>query len=270
MINPKSELAARFWEKGEGLADCPIYDFHGHMHETGAGYLPACAPEKMLQTMKRANIRSFLFCSHQALFNPDVGEKANYEEVERFGAPLKAYLGVRSFDLDFARDQEIFQSHPTVYRGLKFICDYYGVPLEDARHEPYWRFAEENELLCLCHTWGSSSFDGAQNVRAVAEKYPHVKLIMGHSIFGDWQNAIQIARTFPNTYLELTALMGDTRGVLEMLVGEVGSERILFGTDLPWYSTFQAIGCLLDAEITDEDRRNIFYRNGQKLLGESC
>ena len=58
----------------------------------------------------------------------------------------------------------------------------------------------------------------------------------------------------------------DDRGVLERFVGELGSERILFGTDLPWFSTFYYIGAILDADITDDDRRNIFYRNGKKLL----
>ena len=43
---------------------------------------------------------------------------------------------------------------------------------------------------------------------------------------------------------------------------------MLFGTDLPWFSPLHGIGCVLSAEITDEDRRNILYRNAEKLLAE--
>ena len=50
---------------------------------------------------------------------------------------------------------------------------------------------------------------------------------------------------------------------------EAGSEKIVFGTDLPWFSTFYYVGAILEADITDEDRRNIFYRNGRRLLGET-
>lgn len=267
MINPKSELAQRFWEAGEGLPDCPIYDFHGHMHEMAGGWLPASDPEKMLVTMRRANIESFIFCSHLALYCAEVGESSNYTEVEKYGTPLHAYMAVKSFDPDFERDLKIYKEHPQVYKGFKFLADYYGVPLNADCHTPYWNYANENGLLCLCHTWGGSPCDGAGNVRAIAERWPNVKLIVAHSIHGDWNSAIQLAKDFPNLYLELTALMDDDRGVLERFVNEVGSERMLFGTDLPWFSTFQAIGCILDAEMTDDDRRNIFYRNGMKLLG---
>ena len=36
--------------------------------------------------------------------------------------------------------------------------------------------------------------------------------------------------------------------------------------DLPWFSYHHGIGAVLSAEMTDDDRRNILYRNGKKLL----
>jgi predicted TIM-barrel fold metal-dependent hydrolase len=41
---------------------------------------------------------------------------------------------------------------------------------------------------------------------------------------------------------------------------------MLFGTDLPWFDPHQAIGALLSADITDEDRHNICHCNAEKLL----
>ena len=63
----------------------------------------------------------------------------------------------------------------------------------------------------------------------------------------------------------LTALFDD-RGIIEKFAGEVGSERMLFGTDLPWFDPHQAVGVLLTARISDEDRHNICHRNAEKLL----
>ena len=77
--------------------------------------------------------------------------------------------------------------------------------------------------------------------------------------------AVALARDFPNVFLELTAVFDD-RGVLEQFVAEAGSERMLFGTDLPWFDPHQAVGVLLTARISDEDRHNICHRNAEKLL----
>ena len=103
-------------------------------------------------------------------------------------------------------------------------------------------------------------------VRQVAARYPHVKLLLGHSCHGEWDAAIDLARSFENLYLELTAVFDD-RGILEKFVREAGSERMLFGTDLPWFDPHQAVGALLSAEIDDEDRHNICHRNAERLLG---
>jgi predicted TIM-barrel fold metal-dependent hydrolase len=89
--------------------------------------------------------------------------------------------------------------------------------------------------------------------------------LLGHSCHADWDAAVQLAGDFRNIYLELTALFED-RGVLERFVREAGSERMLFGTDPPWFDPHQAIGALLSADISDVDRHNICHRNAEKLL----
>ena len=48
---------------------------------------------------------------------------------------------------------------------------------------------------------------------------------------------------------------------------KAGSERLLFGTDLPWFDTHHGIGTILSTEMTDDDRHNILHRNGERLLG---
>jgi predicted TIM-barrel fold metal-dependent hydrolase len=47
---------------------------------------------------------------------------------------------------------------------------------------------------------------------------------------------------------------------------EVGSDRVVFGTDLPWYDPSYAIGSVLFADITDEDRENILRNTALSIL----
>jgi predicted TIM-barrel fold metal-dependent hydrolase len=152
-----------------------------------------------------------------------------------------------------------------VYVGFKFLADYHKVAISDPRCCPAWEFANERGLLVLSHTWGGSSFDGPGEVRKVAAAYPDAKILMGHSCHGQWEQAVALANEFPNVYLELTAVLDD-RGVLELFVEKAGSERIVFGTDTPWFSHHNYIGAVLGADISDDDRRNILYRNAEGLL----
>ena len=78
-----------------------------------------------------------------------------------------------------------------------------------------------------------------------------------------------LTKKHQNTFLELTAVVGK-RGVVEMLVAGAGSERILYGTDLPWFDEHFYLGNILCADISEDDRHNILHRNAERILGLSC
>ena len=52
----------------------------------------------------------------------------------------------------------------------------------------------------------------------------------------------------------------------EELVEAGFSKRMLFGTDLPWFSPLHGIGAVMSADISDDDRHNILHRNAEELL----
>ena len=122
-------------------------------------------------------------------------------------------------------------------------------------------------LPALLHTWGNSPYDGADIVKKIAGRYPNATFICGHSFHGDWRRGAEMAKDFPNLMYELTAVC-DNYGAIELLCEIAGPGRILFGTDLPWFDTHHGIGAVLSADIGDDDMRNIFYRNGEKLLAK--
>jgi predicted TIM-barrel fold metal-dependent hydrolase len=59
-----------------------------------------------------------------------------------------------------------------------------------------------------------------------------------------------LARDFPNVYLELCAVMDERNGILEKFVEKAGPQKILFGTDMPWFNYHYYIGVVLVAEIS--------------------
>jgi predicted TIM-barrel fold metal-dependent hydrolase len=261
-----SPLAQEFWEQGQS-ASCPIYDMHGHMGHMAAIYFPRPDAPDMVRTMDECGVRMLVFSHHTALFNPELGNSLAIEAVRQFPDRLRAYCAVNpNYPEQLGAVLPTLDDLiPDVYLGLKFLPDYHGIALTDDRYRPAWEYANERELLVLTHTWGGSPLDGPDVVREVAARYPRVKLLLGHSCHGKWDAAVDLARSFENLYLELTAVFDD-RGILEKFVNEVGSERMLFGTDLPWFDPHQAVGALLSADISDEDRHNICHRNAERLL----
>ena len=57
-------------------------------------------------------------------------------------------------------------------------------------------------------------------------------------------------------------------GMVEYLVGEVGADKVLWGSDAVYLSTTQQIGKVLGARISDEDKVKVLSRNARRLLGK--
>ena len=260
-----SLLVREFWEKGR-VDDCPIYDMHGHMGHWPAIYMPSQSPEAMLQSMDNAGVRTLCFSPHEALFSPDTGTDLTVRVVRRWPDRFRGYMVINGNYMDVVdRDVARFDSLRDVFIGFKFLAGYHGVPINDPRYDRVWAFANERKLVCLSHTWGRNQLNGPQQIRDVAGKYPEVRFLMGHSCHGEWEEATRIATEFPHVYCELTAVF-ECRGTIELFVERGASRRTVFGVDLPWFSPLHGLGCVLSAEITDEDRHNILHRNAEELL----
>ncbi|MDW7658677.1 MAG: amidohydrolase family protein [Bacillota bacterium] len=264
MINSKSELAAKFWANGQ-LDDCPILDMHAHMGPFYGGYIPLDTAEAVLAAMDRSHVVLTCFVGHASLFAPDIGIGQDLAIACRYPDRFKLYHIVSSQTAQPKTDLDRIETNKSSYVGFKFLSDYYQVPLSDRRHQSYWEYANENRLLVLAHTWGGSAYDGPDEVEKILDRYPDLIFVAGHSFHGDWDSAVRLGARYPNLYMELTAVLDD-RGALDLLVDKLGSEKILFGVDMPWFAYTHGIGAVLSADMTDEDRRNIFYRNGKRLL----
>lgn len=259
-------LWTTFRQQGQ-VPDCPVYDLHGHWGPFYGAHMPAADPAVARKAMDRAGVRLLVFCHHEALFSPEIGNSANIQAVQAMPDRLRAYCGINpNYPEQVRRDVAAFQAIPDIFVGFKLLADYHKIPVDDERYAPAWELADAQGLPVLLHTWGGSAYDGYEPVRRAVKRYPNARVLLGHSLHGDWDRAVRLVQEFPHVYLELTAVM-DERGILERFVEQAGSRRIIFGTDFPWFSFHYYIGAILDAELSDEDCRNIFYRNARDILG---
>jgi predicted TIM-barrel fold metal-dependent hydrolase len=219
--------------------------------------------EKVIRFMDRSNVRLAVFASHRTLmdgFCPDFDLKTYQKYPDKF----RLYYPVLSLCLDPEHDLRTVSENPA-YIGFKFLCDYYKTPLENPRHTPYFEYANSRKMPVLCHTWGGSPYDGVENVSRVLEKYRDLSLIAGHSFRGDEDMGVIAAKKYDNLYFEMTAVLS-AENRLEKFIKAGFSKRIVFGVDAPWFSYDNYIGALLSADISDDDRRDILFRNAAAVL----
>ena len=262
-MNP-SPIAREFRETGK-CESCPVIDTHGHYGAFQAIYFPNVTAPAMIASMDRAGVRLVISSGHMALVDLQRGNAEMVGVMAQHGDRIKAYWAINpNYPEQIERDVAQFEQR-SGFVGFKFLSDYHKYPITGELYAPVLEYANEQRVPILMHTWGGSAFDSPDHVDQVAAKYPDVPLLMGHSGHGEWERAIDVARDHENVYLELTAAYA-TRGSVEMMVERGCSERILFGTDLPWFDPHYGIGCIVFSEISDEDRRNILYRNAERLL----
>jgi predicted TIM-barrel fold metal-dependent hydrolase len=173
--------------------------------------------------------------------------------------------------------------------GIKFWSDYHMVPVTSPKYAAALEYTNEHGLLVMVHTWGESPFDAPGLVGQIAERYPMAQFLMAHCGHGEWETAASLARDLPNVYLDLTSVPNahdfslmpggslmprapvggaQVNGIIEYMVETAGSKKIVFGSDLPWYSQHYHAGAILFARISDEARHDILHRNAERLLGK--
>ncbi|MBX3196254.1 MAG: amidohydrolase family protein [Microbacteriaceae bacterium] len=133
--------------------------------------------------------------------------------------------------------------------------------------DPIFEVLDDRRALCLMHSSPDpGSGESASDVRLVTSKYTNVTYFIGHGFMSPQQKAecIQIVKDLPHVYMDV-AYQGDPR-LTEELVRAVGSERVVFGSDVPFYELGEVLNSVLDADISEEDKDNILFKNIQKVL----
>ncbi|MES2694877.1 MAG: amidohydrolase family protein [Verrucomicrobiota bacterium] len=98
---------------------------------------------------------------------------------------------------------------------------------------------------------------------ALSRRYPELILIMGHvNGGGDWEWAIKGLRECDNVFLDTSGSVLEDQ-TIELCVRHLGHKRVIFATD----ATMEGcVGKILGAELTTEQREDIFWRNFQGIL----
>jgi len=253
---------------GLPLEDIEIIDLHAHLGPYYNMHIPACDAPAMVRLMDLCEINKTVV-SATLSWDADfvLGNAMMLDAVAGFPGRLYGACAVNGNYPELSLDElertlankrvVMVKIHPS---GTK--CK-----LDDRRMKGIFEFASKKKLLLLVHTWLDNDPYGSQGLfREVASDYPDIQWIMGHSggPYGS-VHAVEIAQKVENTFLDITLSMCPAQQI-EFFVRELGSKRIFFGTDNPFIDPRPQIGRVGLAQITDEDKVNIFGGNARRHI----
>ena len=103
----------------------------------------------------------------------------------------------------------------------------------------------------------------AEDFVEVGKRYPEAMIICGHiGGGGDWEYACKVLREAPSIYAETSGSVAD-EAMIDLAIETLGVDRLLFATDVN-YET--GVGKVMWANLTDEERKKVFFDNFNNLL----
>ncbi len=261
----------------EDIRSLPAIDIHGHIGAYKGSALELIdqfysgGPEKVLERASLANIE-FTFISHLgAIFthfggDPLAANKELANVVPRFpGLFYWAVIEPRQEET-FAQAEDLLRTPRCV--GLKIHPEMHRYLIKE-HGAKIFAFAASQGAVVLTHSGEDLSLPS--DFLPFADAFPEVKLILAHigwSRDGDMTRQVRAVKMSKhgNIFADTSSSMSVTSNLIEWAVGEIGPERILFGTDTPLYFAPMQRARIDSAEISDEAKIMILRRNAERLF----
>jgi predicted TIM-barrel fold metal-dependent hydrolase len=159
-------------------------------------------------------------------------------------------------DNTFAQAERMLKSEKCVGIKLHPVCHQYSL---EEYGDKIFSFADQHSAIVQIHPQ-----KGADAILPFANQYANTRFIMAHLGGEKHIRAVKEAK-HGNVYVDTSGMASLKNLLIEHAVSQIGSERILFGTDT--YSAASQRGRIEFAMISDKDKENILFYNAQKLFG---
>jgi predicted TIM-barrel fold metal-dependent hydrolase len=260
---PADPLRAAVLE-GRPLPGDWIIDSHAHLGPWFNFYTPPASLETYVRLMDRLGIKVACVTGTPAL-GPQTrqGNALVAEAVARYPQRFVAYCTVNPHRPQEAAAELEYWRLPLV----KFHPFTHNYPMDGPGYEPAFRFAERHRGVILIHVWQGDYNCEPERLGRLAEKYPAIPFIAGHSggTARGFRQCIDLACRFANIYLDPTGSQVYA-GSVEALVAGPGAEQVLLGTDMGFFDPRPQVGRIVFARLSEAERRKILGENMRRLL----
>lgn len=256
---------------GRPIEDMTVIDAHAHMVQKGGRgaamvFMNESDTKGVVERNRKLGVNKTCVSSWTAIWaDYKLGGIDTIEAVREFPDEI---VGYATLDPHYVTDWEgefRLYYEECGFKGMKPYYPKMGIPYNDPLFEPWWKYGNEHHLFALMHP--SDNFK--EEMIDLATRFPQINFLLAHSgwTWGTARLHVDLARRFSNCFLEIT-FTSVTSGSIEYMVRELGSERVIYGSDAPMRDPFPQFGWVAYADISEADKRNILGRNMERILAE--
>jgi predicted TIM-barrel fold metal-dependent hydrolase len=167
-----------------------------------------------------------------------------------------------------------------VGQGMVSLKVYYQVKINDPLFYPIIEKMIDLKMIILMHAVTAIGFAGhrprygnqqpnastAEDFVEAAKRYPEAMFQYAHTGGGgDWEYTCKAIKDYPNIYVD-TSGSNNEGSMIDAVLKYLGEDRMFFGTDSSYY---QGVGVILSSNLTDNQKKKIFFDNFNNILRKS-
>ena len=214
--------------------------------------------EKLLSVMEKQEVSQALAVSARAIFHDFVEgndevyrvSKAHPQIVPVAVVDLRKHFGCLD-EVKKRKEQgfKLFRLYPNIHFPINYL--------------PLFRFMDElNKQRMPVMINVEQMGDITQLASIVADL--EIPIILDSCSWNNMAEAIVLSEDNPHVYI-VSGRLFLSQGV-EGLVGEIGAERLLFGSYAPLHCFSSSFKCVMEADISESDKAKILSGNAKRIL----
>ncbi len=268
IVHYKNSRVRTLVAEGKPLKDELIIDSHAHIGLMREFHIPYEKPNEIISHMNRLGVDQLCVSSCVGLFaDYKLGNDLIAQAVRDY--PTK-FIGFAVINPNYSEEEiQLEMSRCTEklkMKAFKLHPDFHHYPPDGPKYFPVFEYANAHGHVILNHTWGIN----ASYLNEIVGQFKNACFIIGHGTLHGALGQLrlpgyeELLRKRDNVFLSLTSCY--RFGEVERLVKKVGSEKILFGTDMDYLDGGFQLGTVAYARISDEDKRKILGLNMKQII----
>ena len=157
-------------------------------------------------------------------------------------------------------------------RGVKIHPDIQGVDIDDERLLPLYEILQAEHMPIYLHMGDDRPeyrFSSADKLIRVLDMFPDLVAVAAHlSGYKAWDTSVPILAGRKNVFYDTSsALWAMTPEKADEIIGKLGVETVMFGTDYPVVNTKDELERFFRLSLTDSQREDILWNNAMRFFG---
>ena len=226
--------------------------------------------EDLLRVMDRLGVELACVSSSEAIFyDMRSGNAALAREVARHER-LRGYVFGNPNGVAASLQEIRHYLREPGFVGVKLYSGgYVGKVLDCEEHERMLAaVAEEFPWALILFHCGENDPRNFAGIVRLAGLFPQLTFLAGHMGSKLWREALPVISRAPNVIAEISAPV-PARCRIEDAVKWTGAERVVFGSDFPIIHPAYMLGCVQDADVSEEAKGLILEGNARRLLANA-